>query len=144
VWALRPSPTVCGSVTDRWRVPPPTEVLFSVGVGGADAGGGEEGRELPSGASKSSALGSMVDIMFLASVYCVVDGAAAADEMSGYDDSMLDSWLLDLNRQMQDGSKFEHEFCTSRPAKCTGIRFRFDLSKSPEHPELPRLPIFTI
>ena len=43
--------------------PPPPDVLFSSSVGGADVGGGEEGRELPLGASKSSALGSMVAII---------------------------------------------------------------------------------
>jgi len=44
----------------------PDVVLFSSRrVGGADAGGGEVGSELPaSGPSKSSVLGSMVDIMF--------------------------------------------------------------------------------
>ena len=48
-------------------MPPPPEPLFealffsSIGGGGDDGGG--PGGELPSGPSKSSALGSMVDIM---------------------------------------------------------------------------------
>lgn len=55
---LRPSPICCGSVTERWSVPPP-EPESSSG-GGADAGGGAEGREVESGVSKSSALGSII------------------------------------------------------------------------------------
>ena len=51
--------------------PPPFPAEVSSGAfGGADAGGGEEGNaELPSGASNSSALGSIVAIIPF-SVHC--------------------------------------------------------------------------